>query len=143
MSYRPYPFGGNALTGDVRSYPSLAVFLSGKWPWKLLHCGRSSANGSSPQTYFFPASPPRAANSHSASVGSRLPAHWAYATASSQETWTTGWSSRPSRLLPGPSGRVQQASGWNRHQRAALLSGTFPAGGAKTIDAGTSSSAGG
>src|SRR5262249_32754175 len=34
-------------------------------------------NGSSPQTYVFPSKPPRAANSHSASVGNRLPAHFA------------------------------------------------------------------
>ena len=37
--------------------------------------------------------PPRAAYSHSASEGRRPPAHAQYARASSQETFTTGWSS--------------------------------------------------
>ena len=39
-----------------------------------------------------PSRPPRAAFSHSASVGSRAPAHAANAAASSHETPTTGWS---------------------------------------------------
>src|SRR5437764_711634 len=82
----------------------MAVFLCGNSPCQMLHCGLALENGSSPQTYFLPSSPPRAANSHSASVGSRLPAHFAYATASSQEAWTTGCSSLPSGIQRIPGG---------------------------------------
>ncbi len=45
-----------------------------------------------------------AAYSHSASVSRRLCAHFAYASASSCETCTTGWFSLPSMVLSGPSG---------------------------------------
>ena len=53
-------------------------------------CHLPPGSSTSPQEYGFPSSPPRAANSHSASVGKRLPAQWAYATTSFQQTWTTG-----------------------------------------------------
>ena len=59
--------------------------------------------GSSPHTYFLPATPPRAALSHSASVGKRPPAHAQNASASYQLTSTAGclgpWSKPGDRQL--------------------------------------------
>ena len=43
MSYSPYPFGGNASTGDVRSYPSLRRFCHGNSPCQVLAICRPSA----------------------------------------------------------------------------------------------------
>src|SRR5438876_7794675 len=60
-------------------------------------------------TYVFPDKPPRAANSNSASVGKRLPAHLAYASASGYAICTTGYFSFPLRSLSGPSGCRQFA----------------------------------
>ena len=55
----------------------LARFSCGKLPCQVLaRCSPPGLN-SSPQANSAPSSPPRAANSHSASVGSSLPAHWA------------------------------------------------------------------
>ena len=76
---------------------------------------RPSGSRSPPQTNRWPSAPARAARSHSASVGSRLPAHSANAVASYQETWTTGWESFPSMELPGPSGCLQSAPGVHAH----------------------------
>ncbi len=59
--------------------------------------------------------PPRAARSHSASVGRRLPAQRAYASASRQETCTTGWSERSSMVEPGSSGDRQVAPRTESH----------------------------
>ena len=55
--------------------------------------------------------PPRAARSHSASVGSSFPAQVAYASASSNATCTTGCRSRPLIDVFGPPGRFQNAAG--------------------------------
>ncbi len=90
MSYSPYPLAGKLLTGALRSKRSVARFFVGKSPCQELHCGVVSLYVAAPQTNSAPESPPRAANSHSASVGRRLPAHDAYAAASSHETCTTG-----------------------------------------------------
>src|SRR5581483_6114589 len=141
MSCRPYPLAGNRPTGAVRGNPSSAVFLCGNSPWKMLHRHTPPApGGSSPQTYGLRSSPPRAANSHSASVGSRFPAHLQYASASCQQTWTTGWSSRPLRSLSGPSGCFQHAPGTHFHQFATLSHETASLGGTKTRAPGTSCS---
>src|SRR5207302_6742770 len=53
----------------------------------------------------------RAAFSHSASVGRRLPAQVQYALASCQLTCTTGCASSPAMPLPCPRGARQVASG--------------------------------
>ena len=53
---------------------------------------------SSPHGNAVPARPPRAAHSHSASVGRRVPVQRQYATASCHETCTTGWSPRSSSV---------------------------------------------
>src|SRR6185312_6073153 len=91
-----------------------------------------------------PSSPPRAARSHSASVGRRLPAHLQWATASTQATWTTGWFSFPLRLLCGPSGCLQLAPGRYSHHVTVLQRLHSPrstsGGGLKTTEPGTSSS---
>ena len=65
----------------------------------------------SPQTNSAPSSPPRAANSHSASVGRSFPAHWAYAAASANATCTTGCSHNREIELAGPLGWRQSAPG--------------------------------
>ena len=62
--------------------------------------------------------PPRAANSHSASVGSRTPAQAQYACASSHDTCTTGCRSRPSSDDCGPSGVRHEAPSTSRHHGA-------------------------
>lgn len=51
-----------------------------------------------------PCSPPRAAHSHSSSVGSLFPFHWQKARASFQLTWTTGKFRRSRIPEPGPAG---------------------------------------
>src|SRR5882757_8550832 len=90
MSCSPYPFGGNAVTGDVRSKPSALEFWTGKLPCQVLAMCWPPGVNSLPQANSLSSRPPRAANSHSASVGRSLPAQLAYAAASAQETWTTG-----------------------------------------------------
>ena len=77
---------------------------AGKSPCQTFILCSPPGSSSSPQGYAFPSSPPRAANSHSASVGSRAPAQAQYASASCHETWTTGWSSRSAIDECGPSG---------------------------------------
>src|SRR5262249_59747207 len=52
--------------------------------------------------------------------------------------WTTGWSSRPSRPLPGPSGWRQLAPGVHTHHCEKLSSLTGPAGGVNTSEPATS-----
>src|SRR5688572_7364660 len=80
MSYRPYAFGGNVATGDVKL--NCSVFrLCRPFAWPV---------NSSPQGNMFLSTPPRAACSHSASVGNRPPAHSQYAVASVHVTLTTG-----------------------------------------------------
>ena len=74
MSTSPYPFGGNAPTGDVPSYPSTRVFSYGNSPCQVFAIAFPFGMSSSPQANSAPSSPPRAANSHSASVGSSFPA---------------------------------------------------------------------
>ena len=87
---RPYPFGSKAVTGAVPAWPSSTVLTSGKSPCQTLLICRPSGVNSSPQGKSACSSPPRAANSHSASVGRRLPAQAANAAASFHDTWTTG-----------------------------------------------------
>ena len=81
---------------------------------------------SSPHANRAPSSPPRAAYSHSASVGSDLPAHVAYASASSYATCTTGCRSLPLIVLPGPAGFFQYAPGTYSHQLRTSFSSTGP-----------------
>ena len=68
--------------------------------------GRSS----SPHANRAPSSPPRAARSHSASVGRDLPAQHAYSSASSYATCVTGCSSRPSNVAARSFGSVPARS---------------------------------
>src|SRR4051795_7910836 len=117
-SYRPWPLGGKASTGQVPTYPSSAVLRVGKRPCQMLHRCAPSGVRSSPQAYRAWWRPPRAAYSHSASVGSRPPAHAQYAVASRHETWTTGWSPRSSSPVPGPSGLDQVAPSTAHHHGA-------------------------
>src|SRR5437016_418112 len=79
MSWAPYGLTppGYEPTGAV-----LPTLLSKLFARLESHC--------SPLGYSRP-STPRAAFSHSASVGNRWPAHWQYALASCQVTPTTGW----------------------------------------------------
>ena len=86
MSESPYPLGGNVPTGDVPRWPR-----HGNSPTQRFARRGSS---SSPHAKAAPSSPPRAAYSHSASVGSVAPAHAAYASASSGVTCVTGWRAR-------------------------------------------------
>lgn len=62
-----------------------------------------------------PCSPPRAAHSHSSSVGSLLPFHWQKAWASFQLTWTTGKPRRSRIPEPGPAGWEAEGQ-WSRRQ---------------------------
>ena len=78
---QPEAVGGEAPHRGRPGKPSAALFASGNEPVQMLQ--RSGARGSLPHAKGAPSSPPRAANSHSASVGSRLPAHAAKAAASS------------------------------------------------------------
>src|SRR5688572_9609537 len=109
----------------------------------MLALGRYDGGGSSPQLNRLPSRPPRAANSHSASVGRRLPAHRAYAMASSHDTCTTGCADRSPMLLPGPSGCFQLAPGVHCHHADTSSSGTGPDGGTNTAEPGTSTLASG
>ena len=84
----------------------------------MLHRCSPPGVRSSPQAYRACSSPPRAAYSHSASVGSRFPDQAAYSLASFQETWTTGWSRMPFRFEPGPKGRFQVAFLTGHHHSA-------------------------
>lgn len=60
--------------------------------------------------YCVPCSPPRAAHSHSSSVGSLLPFQRQKAWASFQLTWTTGKSNRSRMPEPGPAGWAVRGS---------------------------------
>ena len=66
---------GKAVTGEVRSKPSSQRFSCGKLPCQVLAICWPPGVNSLPQANSVPSRPPRAANSHSASVGSSLPAH--------------------------------------------------------------------
>ena len=92
-----------------------------------------------PVVHVAPSRPPRAARSHSASVGSALPAQAAYASASSCATWTTGCRARVYVSLPGPSGRSPRAPGTQFHQFETSPRSTGPRVGRKTSAPGTSS----
>ena len=116
ISKSPYGLGGKDPTGAVPSNPSSHVLRNGNSPCHQLASSSPPGDRSSPQAYSAPSIPPRAARSHSASVGNSLPAQVAYAVASSKATWTTGWSSRPAVVLPGPSGWRQLAPGVQAHQ---------------------------
>ena len=76
--------GGHRLTGEVAEPILVGLYSVPKitlYPVILLLFGlgmcRPSGVNSSPQANSAPSRPPRAANSHSASVGSSLPAHLA------------------------------------------------------------------
>src|SRR5215470_17296279 len=116
MSYKPYPLGSNDPTGEVPSYLSINKFSYGNLPCHVLAMGFVNCTSSSPQVKFFPSNPPRAANSHSASEGNSLPAHFAYVSASSNAMCTTGCFSLPFRSLEGPSGCFQLAPVVHAHQ---------------------------
>src|SRR5213594_513078 len=74
--------------------------------------------GSSPHGNRAPSTPPRAARSHSASVGNRADVHVAKRTASLQARPTTGWSgpSKPG-LLQNPGGAAPVASRYRAYSR--------------------------
>ena len=66
---------GTHMTGAVPTYPSAPLFAVGKRPWKtFIRCSPPGLEFVAPGKRL-PARPPRAAYSHSASVGRRLPAH--------------------------------------------------------------------
>src|SRR5690606_37606392 len=95
------------------------VFLAGNFPCHTFIWCLPPGLRSFPHGKWNPVLPPRAANSHSASVGSRVSLQSQKARASFQETCTTGWSSRPCRLDPGPSGCCQSAPSTRHHHGAA------------------------
>ena len=76
-------WAGTCRPATCPAYPSLIRFCHGNSPCQVLAIIVPSGANSSPQANTAPSSPPRAAHSHSASVGSALPAHSAYAAASS------------------------------------------------------------
>ena len=94
--------GGKASTGQVPRHPSAPVSSVGKVPCQTFIRCSPAGSRSSPQGNGEPTSPPRAACSHSASVGSRPPHHAAYASASRRDTCTTGWSPRSDTDECGP-----------------------------------------
>ena len=67
--------GGKLLTGEVPRLPGGLRLCHGNSPCQVLAIVLPLGGGSSPQVKTAPSRPPRAANSHSASVGSSLPAH--------------------------------------------------------------------
>src|SRR5262249_21517817 len=103
-STSPYPLGGKVPTGDVPAPLNRRSRSWGNAPCQVLVMTLPRRRNSSPQAYVVWSSPPRAACSHSASVGNRLSAQSAYACASSQPTWTTGCRSSPPKVEVGPSG---------------------------------------
>src|SRR5215469_5490599 len=140
MSYRPYPLAGNAPAGEVPSYPSSQAFWTGNSPCQVLAIHSPPGLNSSPQANSAPSSPPRAASSHSASVGTALPAQLAYAATSAQATCTTGWSGLFRIELPGPCGWRQFAPGTGFHQLYGSARLTRCRGGTNTLENGASSS---
>src|SRR5262249_49111600 len=140
MSCRPYPLAGNAPTGEVPSYPSSRVFRMGNSPCQVLAIHSPPGLNSPPHANSAPSSPPRAASSHSASLGMALPAQSAYAATSAQPTCTTGWSGLLRTELPGPCGCRQSAPGTGFHQLCGSARLTRCLGGTNTAENGTSSS---
>jgi len=65
--------GGKLPTGDVPRLSGGLRFCPGNSPCQVFAITFPRGNGSSPQVKTAPSRPPRAANSHSASVGSSLP----------------------------------------------------------------------
>ena len=84
------------------------VFSAGNAPWKTFMRCSPPGSSSAPHGERLPSRPPRAAYSHSASVGSRPPAHAQYAAASFHDTCTTGWSHRSSRPSAAPRGAASR-----------------------------------
>jgi hypothetical protein len=91
---------GQLPTGAVASHPSRSLYVSGHaWPSRVQRSrhslphplSRFTLGGSSPHGYTRP-SLPRAAYSHSASLGSRLFTDSQYTFAWLQSTQLTGWS---------------------------------------------------
>src|SRR5215218_1002407 len=92
---------GKLPTGAVVFQPSLSLYIRLAAPPSLPTAFTSFALGAAfPHGYMRPSSP-RAAYSHSASVGSRLPIHLQYAAAWYQSTQLRGWPGRSSRLQSG------------------------------------------
>src|SRR5262245_12969672 len=77
---------------------------------------QSAAVGSSLPHVYSRSSVPRAAFSHSASLGSRVPDHSQNACTSTKDTWVTGWSSLPSTVEYAPRGVRQVAPSMGFHQ---------------------------
>ena len=75
VSWSPKPLAGNDRTGAVVRKPSSSVLWVGNVPCQMLHHHSPPGVRSSPHANRAPCRPPRAAYSHSASVGSRVPAH--------------------------------------------------------------------
>ena len=89
---------GTSSTGAVPTKPSATRVVAGNVALPHVHAVLAAGfEVVPPGEDALPSSPPRAACSHSASVGSRLPAQRQYAVASFHDTWTTGWSSRARR----------------------------------------------
>src|SRR5215217_6053632 len=138
ISTSPNSLGGKVPTGEVPTQPSAPSLRYGNRPCQVLAINRPLGMASSPHEYTEVA-PPRAAYSHSASVGRRRPAQRAYASASGKATCTTGWSSRSSIPLSEPNGRRQLAPGAQRHHCRQLRRSTGPLVGRNTSAPGTSS----
>jgi hypothetical protein len=98
----------------MNSYPSSTLSSAQSAGQLASHTFAFLPSKLSPQGEISP-SGPCVAYSHSASVGSRASAHVQYASASYQETRTTGWSSRSSKLLSGPCGCCQSAPSVSSH----------------------------
>ena len=90
MLCRPNPLGGNSVTGQVPVPTVGALLCRGKTPCQTFIRCSPPGSSSAPHGNGFPLNPPRAAYSHSASVGSRSPAQAQYSCASDHDTWTTG-----------------------------------------------------
>src|SRR5262245_15226625 len=99
-TFPPIPYTPNALSPLSNSFSSTGVVPGGRFLWTCQYSRLLQGYFSSFSRKTLPQgnsrlSGPRAATSHSSAVGSRFPAHAAYAAASSQVTSTTGWRSRP------------------------------------------------
>ena len=82
----------------------LVIFCLGNSPCQVFAMCRPPGVNSSPQANSAPSRPPRAANSHSASVGSACRPMWRRPAHRENDTCTTGWLSSALMLLLGPVG---------------------------------------
>ena len=113
---RPRSLGSKESTGAVPRCPSRPKFNVGNRPCQTLHICFPLGVKELPHGYLCMDNPPRAAHSHSASVGNRFPAQLLYATASFHDTCTTGWFIRLLIVDLKPSGLRQQAPSIANHQ---------------------------